>query len=45
LNYTFFSKFVELLQYYAPRMFVPDANNHTEAKYDKNGHLSPVPGS
>jgi cytochrome c oxidase assembly protein subunit 11 len=47
LNYTFFSKFVKLLRYYciAALRFVRFANNHTEAKYDKNGHLSPVPGA
>lgn len=47
LNYTFFSKLIRLLRYrdVAALYFVRDANNHLEAKYDKNGHLSPVPGA
>lgn len=47
LNYTFFSKLIKLLRYcdIAVLCCVRDANNRKEAKYDKNGHLSPVPGA
>jgi cytochrome c oxidase assembly protein subunit 11 len=49
LNYTFFSKFRKLLRYHdivsRPLVFMTFANDPAEAKYDKNGHLSPVPGS